>query len=144
MMKDTDFDKLTWIGKQLFFLGAFLTPVFGVMAAMVCLIIIDFITGVYAAWRNGENISSRKLGNTLSKFLLYNLMVLAAFLIETLIVPEVPFIKIVGGYVALTEFKSIGENFNKIYGIDVMKAVRKFFSRKDLEESITPEKEKNE
>jgi len=51
------------------------------------------------------------------------LVVLSAFLLEKYTVKEVPFQRIIMGFIALTEIKSILENFNKIYGINPFKVL---------------------
>jgi len=109
----------------LFWLFTILSPVNGVMITMVFLIIVDFITGLYASYKHKIPINSERIGNTISKFFIYNLVILASFLLEKFIVEEVPFLKIIAGFIAITEIKSILENFNKIYGVDLFKALIK-------------------
>ncbi|KAA1245385.1 phage holin family protein [Aquimarina sp. RZ0] len=107
----------------IFWLLTILSPVNGVMLTMVFLIFVDFITGWYASYKNKLPISSLRISNTVSKFFIYNLVILASFLLEKFIVDEIPFLKIIAGFIAITEIKSILENFNKIYGIDLFKAL---------------------
>ncbi|OED45607.1 hypothetical protein AB832_01340 [Flavobacteriaceae bacterium (ex Bugula neritina AB1)] len=107
----------------LFWLFTILSPVNGVMMTMVFLILVDFITGSYASYKHKIPISSQRIGNTISKFFIYNLVILASFLLEKFIVDEIPFLKIIAGFIAVAEIKSILENFNKIYGVDLFKAL---------------------
>ncbi|GAA0731116.1 phage holin family protein [Aquimarina litoralis] len=120
----------------LFWLLAILSPVNGVMMTMVFLILVDFITGSYASYKNKVPISSERISNTISKFFIYNLVILASFLLETFIVDEVPFLKIIAGFIAITEIKSILENFNKIYGIDLFKALVSMLRSGGISETI--------
>lgn len=113
-------DKLT---NAAFWLITLFTPVHGVMITIVFLIIVDFITGSYASYKLKIPISSQRIANTISKFFIYNLVVLASFLLEKFIVDDLPFLKIIAGFIAITEVKSILENFNKIYGTDLFKAL---------------------
>ncbi|MDH7447691.1 phage holin family protein [Aquimarina sp. 2201CG14-23] len=120
-----------------FWLLTILSPVHGVMITMVFLILVDFITGSYASYKNKIPISSQRIGNTISKFFIYNLVILASFLLETFIVDEVPFLKIIAGFIAITEIKSILENFNKIYGVDLFKALVSLLKIGGLSETIS-------
>ncbi|AXT56679.1 phage holin family protein [Aquimarina sp. MMG015] len=121
---------------MVFWLLTILSPVNGVMMTMVFLILVDFITGSYAAYKNKIPISSERIGNTISKFFIYNLVILASFLLEEYIVNEVPFLKIIAGFVAITEIKSILENFNKIYGLDLFRALVSLLKSGDLSDTI--------
>ncbi|WP_299434384.1 phage holin family protein [uncultured Aquimarina sp.] len=120
-----------------FWLLTILSPINGVMMTMVFLILVDFITGSYASYKRKIPISSERIGNTISKFFIYNLVILASFLLETFIVDEVPFLKIIAGFVAITEIKSILENFNKIYGIDLFKALVSLLKSGGLSDTIS-------
>jgi len=131
------------IVKYIFWLLTLLSPVNGVMVTMVFLIVVDFITGSYASLKNHIPIRSSRIGHTISKFFIYNLVILAAFFLEKHIVHEVPFLKIIAGFIAITEIKSILENFNKIYGVNPFKALInliKLTALKDTIESFTEDK----
>lgn len=128
--------------KFLFWLLTLLSPVNGVMVTMVFLIVVDFITGSYASLKNSIPIRSSRIGHTISKFFIYNLVILAAFFLEKHIVNEVPFLKIIAGFIAIAEIKSILENYNTIYGINPFKALVNFIKLtplKDTIESLTEE-----
>ncbi len=122
--------------KLMFWLLTLLSPVNGVMVTMVFLIVVDFITGSYAAIKNHIPIRSSRIGHTISKFFIYNLVILAAFFLEKHIVDEVPFLKIIAGFIAITEIKSVLENFNKIYGVNPFKALINLIKLTPLKETI--------
>ena len=122
--------------KFTFWLLALLSPVNGVMVTMVFLILVDFITGAYAAIKNHIPIRSSRIGHTISKFFIYNLVILAAFFLEKHIVKEVPFLKIIAGFIAITEIKSILENYNEIYGVNPFKALVNLIKLTPLKETI--------
>lgn len=102
------------------------------MLTIAFLIVTDFIIGAYASYKNKIPISSERIGNTISKFFIYNLVVLSAFLLEKYIVEEIPFQRIITGFIAIAEIKSILENFNKIYGINPFKVLIKLIKKKSL------------
>ncbi len=122
-----------------FWLLTLISPMTTIMFTIIFLIIVDFITGAYASFKNNIPISSERIGNTISKFFIYNLVILSAFLLEKYIVKEIPFQRIITGFIAIAEVKSILENFNKIYGINPFKALINLIKKKslkDLEETI--------
>ncbi|WP_046755246.1 phage holin family protein [Kordia jejudonensis] len=116
-----------------FWLLALLSPMVTIMLTIIFLIIVDFITGAYASFKNNIPISSKRIGNTISKFFIYNLVILSAFLLEKYIVNEIPFQRIITGFIAIAEVKSILENFNKIYGINPFKALINLIKKKSLD-----------
>ena len=122
--------------KILFWLGALCSPIKAIMITMVFLIIVDFITGAYASYKRKIPIRSHRIMNTISKFVIYNLVILAAFFLEEHIVNEVPFLKVIAGFIAITEIKSILENFDKIYGVNPFKALINLFKNSPLKDTI--------
>jgi phage-related holin len=121
------------IKPYLFWLLALIAPIASVMLTVAFLIIVDFITGTYAAIRKKTPITSEQIGNTISKFFIYNLVVLSAFLLEKYIVKEIPFQRIIAGFIAIAEIKSIMENFYSIYGINPFKALINLIRKKSLD-----------
>lgn len=113
-------DKLT---HAVYWLLALIAPVQAIMTTMVFLIVVDFITGLYASYKEKIPIRSDRLSHTVSKFFMYNLVILASYFLEEHIIQEVPFLRIIAGFIALTEIKSILENFNTIYGVNIFKAL---------------------
>lgn len=122
------------IKPYLFWLFALIAPIASIMLTIGFLIIVDFITGAYASYKKKIPITSERIGNTISKFFIYNLVVLSAFLLEKYIVKEIPFQRIITGFIAIAEIKSILENFNKIYGINPFKALINLIKKKYFEE----------
>ncbi|WP_452219948.1 phage holin family protein [Lacinutrix salivirga] len=133
--------------KLLFWLLTLLSPVNGVMITIIFLIIVDFITGSYASFKKKNPIRASKIGHTISKFFIYNLVILAAFFLEKHIVNEVPFLKVIAGFIAIAEIKSILENYNEIYGINPFKALVNLIKQtplKDTLDSLTEDKNTSE
>jgi hypothetical protein len=122
----------------IFWLLALLSPLNGVLTTMMLLIIVDFITGSYAAIKNNFPIRSIRLGHTVSKFFIYNLVIISAYFLEKNIVNEVPFLKIIAGFIAVTEIKSILENYNKIYGVNPFKALHNLLKQTGLQSTFEP------
>lgn len=113
--------KLTW-DNILSYLVVLLLPIVGKMLAIGFLIGVDFITGIFAAKKRGERITSRKMGRTIVKVLLYQLAILAAFTIESFLLPQLPFVYITIFFISTTEFFSVSENLTVILGLKVSMA----------------------
>lgn len=128
-----EIDKWT---KLVFWMTAILAPLQGMMVTMVFLIIVDFITGVYAACKQGIPIRTYRIMHTISKFFIYNLVILAAYFMEQHILDEIPFLKIIAGFIAIAEIKSILENFNKIYGVNPFKALTNAIKNSILKDAL--------
>ncbi|EDP72843.1 hypothetical protein FBALC1_17117 [Flavobacteriales bacterium ALC-1] len=132
--------------KFTFWLLTLLSPLHGVIITMIFLIIVDFITGSYASFKKHIPIRGSRIAHTVSKFFIYNLVILAAYFLEKHIVNEVPFLKIIAGFIAIAEIKSILENYNTIYGVNPFKALVNLIRLtplKDTVDSLT-EGEENE
>lgn len=94
-----------------------------VLACFV-LVLVDMVSGITAAKKLKNPITSAGLRRTLVKLLVYEAVILLAFLTtQYLTGPEVPLTNIAAGYFGLTEFLSIVENLNIISGNDLLKAL---------------------
>ena len=114
------------INKILATLAIFFLPLYPVMLAVGVLITIDFITGLIAAKKQGNPITSKKMGATLTKMLVYQLLVIAAHLCELYLFNQIPFLKISLAFLAMTEFTSIAENFEKSTGKNLMSLIKDY------------------
>lgn len=111
-----------FLGKIGISLLAVLAPVKTVMITVGVLIMIDLVMGIWAAKKRGESISSAALRRTVSKFLVYQLAVLSAFLVQHyLIADAIPMVNLVAGVIGMVEIKSILENSNGVLGYDLFK-----------------------
>ena len=117
-------DGMDWVKKLLIASTAALAPIKMVLVTVGFLILVDLVTGIWAALKRKEKISSAVMRRTISKMLVYQLAIISGFMLETYILDGVlPVAKIVAGVIGMVEFKSILENSNKIVGGDIFKAV---------------------
>lgn len=126
------------------------TPVAPLIMTVLFLTILDFLFAIYKQYKlDPTKITSRKMGNTVSKILLYSLTILGVFFLETYIIGDVlPITKIVAGIISLTEVKSIDETFKAILGYSVWDLFVKITTRgtsntKDIIEVLDGAKEDN-
>lgn len=97
-------------------------PVYPIMAVAGFLIFADLATGMLAARKNKEPISSAAMRRTVSKILVYQLVIMSGFLVEMYMLGGMlPISKIAASIIGLTELLSILENAEKAYGAPIFK-----------------------
>jgi hypothetical protein len=110
------------------------TPVTPILLTIGVLIIIDFLVGIYRAFKMKEQITSRKMGNTISKMFLYQLTIISLFLFENYILMGIlPVTKIGAALISITELKSIDESVEKMTGVGIWKKLVKIIKRGESE-----------
>ena len=103
---------------------AVFAPIKAMLLVTGFLIIADLISGVLAAKKRGETITSAGYRRTIVKFLVYNLAIITGFLLETYMISSLfPVVKIISSVIGLTESLSIFENLNTISGTNIFKTV---------------------
>jgi phage-related holin len=111
--------------KCLMLLGSFwaiLLPIQQSILLVFLLVFADLIVGVWAAVKEGYKISSRSLRRTVVKLLVYEVVVIVTFMVETLLV-DYPVAKIATGLIGIVEGKSFFENLYRITKVDFLKII---------------------
>jgi sugar phosphate permease len=113
---------------------AVLAPIKPLLLACGVLIFADMVTGMMAARKRGEKISSASMRRTISKLVIYHLAIISGFVLEVYMLENLlPVSKIVGGVIGLVEFKSVLENASTVAGRDLVQLVKeKLGSKNDL------------
>jgi len=111
----------TWIVKHLNLIIssiiAILAPITPIVLTLSFLIFIDFVFGIYRAYKMGDKITSRKMSKTVSKILLYNLVIICLHFLEQYILETgIPLDKLAASLIAVIELKSIDESWSMIFG----------------------------
>lgn len=128
----------TWILKHLteIFMAfiAILLPLMGIMIAIGCLILFDFITGVSASFKRKEKITSRKMSVTIGKFTYYNIALFTGVAFQFLWnhlfnTRDDTIIKLISIFIGITETKSVFENINSILGINFWTLIKGYLMR---------------
>jgi phage-related holin len=104
-------------------LAAIFAPIQAVLITTMVLIGVDFVTGIVAARKRGEVITSSGFRRTISKLVVYELALVVGFLAERYMMPMLPVCKMVSSLIALTEIKSIYENLDSASGGDLLKSI---------------------
>lgn len=99
-------------------------PIQSVLVTLAVLVTADFITGVWAAVRRKEPITSAQMRRSLSKIICYELVVAISFLSEKYLIGDVlPLTKMVVTLISLVELKSLMENVSTITGTNILSAI---------------------
>jgi hypothetical protein len=129
----------------------FFAPVVGILIAVGLAIALDTILGISKAIILKEKITSRKLSNIVSKFVLYQAAVLLLYTIDNFLLGEffkiwfdIPyfFTKVVAIVIIFIELTSMKENFEEAFKIDIFTKVKGLLIRskelKDVIDEIKP------
>lgn len=122
---------MKWKNNMLEYLKSLLIAVLAVFAPIQAVIIVtgvlviaDLVTGLFAARKRGEVITSAGLRRTVTKTTVYLTAVCLGFLVEKYMIDSIlPISKLVSGIIGVVELKSLMENLNTIYGSDLFKSV---------------------
>lgn len=99
-------------------------PVKQVMVVTFILIAVDLLLGLMAARKIKVPITSAGLRRTVSKLFVYEVAICLGFLVETYFTgPAIPIVKIITGFIGLTELKSCLENADAVNGEPILKAL---------------------
>lgn len=97
-----------------------------IVIALLFLMLIDIITGILAAWITKEIDSAYSYRGVLKKAQM--LLMVAASMMFEFIYPDIPWSKIVAGFICLTEIISITENVGKS-GVPLPKQLKETLKR---------------
>ncbi len=105
-------------------LASIFAPVKGIMISALVLILCDLVTGVWAAKKRGEHITSAGFQRTLVKLLVYEVAIALGFIAQHYLMNDlIPVCNIIGSYVGLTELTSAYENIDGIAGGGLLKKI---------------------
>lgn len=99
-------------------------PIKATLVSIMVITFIDLASGLVAARKRKEPITSSGLKRTIIKIGVYELTVMLGFLTEQYMTGDlVPVVKVLAGFIGLTELKSVLENVEEITGVAVVKAL---------------------
>lgn len=113
---------------------AVFAPVKSVVLTVICLIVVDLITGIWASHKQKVDITSAALGRTIVKAFVYLSAVLLSFLVQQYLTTDaIPCVHIVSSFIGITELLSCMENINIIGGGDLLKKIIDSLSSRNKE-----------
>lgn len=100
------------------------TPTGPLLATTLALVIADLITGLLAARKQNNPVTSLGLKRTVLKLFVYETTILLASLTQTYLTgPAIPCLNIASSLIGLTELKSCVENLNIVSGSSMLGSV---------------------
>ena len=120
-------------------------PIKELMLTIGFLVSADLVVGLWKAIKTKQRIRSRRMSDTVTKLLLYQLAIMSGFLIETFIISElIPVTKLIATVIAIIEFKSIVESIEAVTGKDLWSKIKTIIGRKseDITDAMTDGKDK--
>ena len=96
------------------FVILFLTPISSYIHIVIILIFIDFVTGSYASYTEGEKFNARKMRNTIHKFIFYSIAIIVAYLLQYIAKDGTEMARVIAFYIASIEVKSNFENIGRV------------------------------
>ena len=120
-------------------------PIKELMLTIGFLVAADMVVGIWKALKLKQRIRSRRMSDTITKLLLYQIAIMSGFLIESFIIAElIPITKLVATVIAVIEFKSIIESIESVTGKDLWSKIKSIIGRKseDITDAMTDGKDK--
>lgn len=114
---------IDFLKKIAFAILLYLSPIHDLIHAVIFLIAMDFITGLWASLKAGESFSARKMRGTVNKVALYFIAIISAYVLQKMMLESWDFniTRYVSLFIAATELKSIYENISRILGVQLFK-----------------------
>jgi len=107
-------------------------PLKATLITVMVLTCVDLVTGLAAAKKRKKKITSSGLKKTIIKTLVYEAVVMLGFLTETYMTGDtIPVVKILAGYIGITELKSVLENMEIVSGVSIIKVLIKKLDTQD-------------
>ena len=103
--------------------GAFLAPISSYLIAVGVLVFADQFTGMWAAVKRGERITSKAMRATIEKTIFYFIAILLSEVMRVVFMTAAdvfPLTFIVASYIGIREFWSCLENISEITGTDII------------------------
>lgn len=118
-------------------IGTFFASVFGVLApvsaivyTLTFIIFLDFIFGVVKSIKLKQEVTSRKMSQSISKIFLYNLVIIGLFVMDKYVLSTgIGLERIGASLIILVEFRSIDEHFTKLFGYSLWDKISEQFKR---------------
>ncbi len=101
----------------------FIMPIWPFIITAIALVFADAVTGVIAAKKRGEKITSRGFYRTSQKIVVYMVSILACEGIRIVFVPGIPVTYTAAAAISVTELKSILENTRTVSGVNIFQQI---------------------
>jgi len=111
------------------FIFSFFLPIKNFLLFSVAVVIADTITGIKAARKEGQKITSKGLYRTTEKIVVYFVSIMIFESAKNTFSIPIPITYMVASMIAGTELFSIAENVKRITGVNLGTVIIRFFKR---------------
>jgi uncharacterized membrane protein len=111
------------------FVASFFIPIQGFLLFTVAVVFADTITGIKAARKEGQKISSKGLYRTTEKIVVYFVAILIFEGAKNTFNIPFPITYMVAMMISGTELFSVAENIKRITGVELGTLISRFFKR---------------
>ena len=111
------------------FVASFFIPIKGFLLFTVCVVFADTITGIKAAKKENQRISSKGLYRTTEKIIVYFVAILTFEGAKNTFSIFFPITYMVAMMISATELFSVAENIKRITGVELGTLITRFFRR---------------
>jgi uncharacterized membrane protein len=111
------------------FIASFFIPIKGFLLFTVAVVFADTITGIKAARKEGQKISSKGLYRTTEKIVVYFVAILIFEGAKNTFDIPFPITYMVAMMISGTELFSVAENIKRITGVELGTLISRFFKR---------------
>jgi len=111
------------------FVASFFIPIQGFLLFTVAVVFADTITGIKAARKEGQRISSKGLYRTTEKIVVYFVAILIFEGAKNTFNIPFPITYMVAMMISGTELFSVAENIKRITGVELGTLISRFFKR---------------
>ena len=111
------------------FIASFFIPIKGFLLFTVAVVFADTITGIKAAKKEGQKISSKGLYRTTEKIIVYFVAILIFEGAKNTFSIPFPITYMVAMMISATELFSVAENIKRITGVELGTLISRFFKK---------------
>lgn len=115
-------------------LVSFTAPIAPFILVAFGLILVDAITGIIAAKKNGDKITSRGFYRTVEKIVVYAGAILSCEAVHVVFLPSVPITYGASLAIVMTELKSVLENTTIVSGVDILSQIKGMLPKQNKED----------
>lgn len=103
---------------------AVFAPIKAIILITIALILVDLVSGILAARKKGQLITSAGIRRTVTKTTIYLTAICLGFLVEHYMIDDfMPISKLISGVISLVELKSVLENLDVLNGSPLFKSI---------------------
>ena len=108
---------------------SFFVPIKGFLLFVIAVTFADMVTGIKAARKEGQKISSKGMYRTVEKIVTYYVGIMIFEGAKNTFSLPVPITYMVAFLIAAVELTSISENIKRITGVNLATLITRFFNR---------------